>query len=163
MGDIASMISCGCTKNMVRSPRIRVGEVRQFTRVAGPVVRTGPNELSLASPRAAKEVFTVGKGFRKTDFYWVFPPSNNPDVFTEIRDWKHTQLKRYTNAPYSLSSMLKKTSVIQEVEKDLFQKLDSFATKEKQKCNLGDWLHWFAFDVRHALKAQWLGADIPII
>ena len=135
----------------------------QFTKVTGPVVRTAPNELSLASPRAAKEVFTVGKGFRKTDFYWVFPPSNNPDVFTEIREWKHAQMKRYTNAPYSLSSMLKMTPVIQKVEKDLFQKLDSFAAKEAQKCDLGDWLHWFAFDVRNTLKSHWQGADLPTI
>ena len=147
------MISCTCTKIWFGLVGFLLQNFVQLTRLTGPVVRTGPNEISLASPRAAKEVFTVGKGFRKTDFYWVFPPSNNPDVFTEIREWKHAQMKRYTNAPYSLSSMLKMTPVIQEVEKDLLQKLDSYA-KEDQKCDLGDWLHWFAFDVRHALKAH---------
>jgi hypothetical protein len=114
----------------------------------GDVVRTGPNELSLASPRAAKEVFASGKGFRKTDFYWVFPPSEHPDVFTEIREWKHAQLKRYTVAPYSLSAMLKMRPLIQDVEKDLFEKLDGFAAEPGQECDLGNWLHWFAFDVR---------------
>jgi hypothetical protein len=47
----------------------------ELTYNTGPVVRTGPNELSFSSPYAAKDIFDVGKGVSKTDFYWVFPPA----------------------------------------------------------------------------------------
>ncbi|KAI7151853.1 hypothetical protein KC352_g28240, partial [Hortaea werneckii] len=37
----------------------------------GNLVRIAPNELSLSSPLAAREVLAAGKGFHKTDFYAV--------------------------------------------------------------------------------------------
>ncbi|EXJ71095.1 uncharacterized protein A1O5_06088 [Cladophialophora psammophila CBS 110553] len=113
----------------------------------GPIVRTGPNELSFASPEAAKDIFAVGKGVEKTDFYWVFPPAENPDVFTEIREWKHAQLKRFTVQPYSLASLQKMSSSIDAIEKELMDRLDGFANAGQRRCNLGDYLHYFAFDV----------------
>lgn len=46
----------------------------------GPVVRIAPDEVSLASPEAARLLLSAGKRFTKTDFYSVFPPPENPDV-----------------------------------------------------------------------------------
>lgn len=116
------------------------------------MVRTGPNELSFASPNAAKDIFAVGKGVQKTDFYWVFPPAENPDIFTEIREWKHAQMKRYAVKPYGLASVKKMVPSIENVERELLQKLDDFADRGRPSCDLGDWLHWFAFDVRLLTK-----------
>jgi hypothetical protein len=114
---------------------------------AGPIVRSGPNELSFASTAAAKDIFTSGKGYHKSDFYWVFPPPENPDIFTEVREWKHAQMKRYAAVPYSLTSMQKLTPCIEDVERLLLQKIGGFAENSNLPCDLGDWLHWFAFDV----------------
>ncbi|KAI7528258.1 hypothetical protein KC343_g14860, partial [Hortaea werneckii] len=60
----------------------------------GNLVRIAPNELSLSSPLAAREVLAAGKGFHKTDFYAVFPPPENPDIFTETRESVHAVKKR---------------------------------------------------------------------
>ena len=95
-------------------------------------------------------MFTVGKGFRKTDFYWVFPPPENPDIFTEIREWKHAQMKRFAVTPYSLNTMQKMVPAIDEVQDSLLEKLDGFASGvggKAKECDLGNWLHYFAFDV----------------
>jgi cytochrome P450 len=112
----------------------------------GPIVRIAPNEVSLSSQQAAKDVFTVGKGFHKTDFYAVFPPPENPDIFTEVREWKHAQMKRFAATPYSLASMQKMTPSIEEVERVLVDMLKGYAGRG-ETCDLGNWLHWFAFDV----------------
>lgn len=88
----------------------------------------------------------VGKGVQKTDFYWVFPPAENPDVFTEIREWKHAQMKRFTVQPYSLAVLQKATLSIDRMEDELLEKLDGFAGSAGGKCDLGDYLHFFAFD-----------------
>jgi hypothetical protein len=113
----------------------------------GPIVRIAPNEVSFSSQNAAKDIFTVGKGFHKTDFYAVFPPPENPDIFTEVREWKHAQMKRFAATPYSLASMQKMTPSIEEVEQVLVDVLHGFAVQSGKACDLGNWLHYFAFDV----------------
>ena len=111
------------------------------------MVRIAPNEISFASPNAVKDILAVGKGFNKTDFYKVFPPPENPDIFTEIREWKHAQMKRFAVTPYSMASIQRLTPCIEDVERQLIEKLDSFAGDSRKVCDLGDWLHYFAFDV----------------
>ncbi|USW48751.1 Putative cytochrome P450 [Septoria linicola] len=113
----------------------------------GPVVRIAPNELSFASPKAAKEVLAAGKGFHKTDFYGVFPPPENPDIFTETREEVHSVKKRYASNPYSMATMHTMTHYIEDTERLLTKKLDSMCQRDDQYCNLGDNLHFFAFDV----------------
>ncbi|KAK4941939.1 hypothetical protein LTR10_018269 [Elasticomyces elasticus] len=112
----------------------------------GPVVRTGPNEVSFSQPEAALELFKTGKGFHKTDFYGVFPPPENPDIFTETRESVHGVKKRYAATPYSLATMQQSVDRIEETEKLLINRLDNFASPNKV-CDLGDYLHFFAFDV----------------
>ena len=121
-------------------------------------MRISPYTIAFARPNAAKDMFTVGKGFRKTNFYWVFPPPENPDIFTEIREWKHAQMKRFAVTPYSLNTMQKMVPVIDEVQDLLQEKLDGFAG---QACDLGDWLHYFAFDVSWIDPLAWLRRPSP--
>ncbi|GAB7358283.1 hypothetical protein MBLNU230_g2357t1 [Neophaeotheca triangularis] len=113
----------------------------------GPIVRIAPNELSLSSPQAAREILAAGKGFHKTDFYAVFPPPENPDIFTETRESVHGVKKRYASNAYSMSSMQSLSPCFEETQKALTAKLNAMATSPTQYCNLGDWLHYFAFDV----------------
>ncbi|KAK5255321.1 hypothetical protein LTS06_000342 [Exophiala xenobiotica] len=129
----------------------------------GPVVRVAPNELSFASPNAARDIFAVGKGFTKTEFYkvcleavaialftdfhQVFPPAHNPDIFTETREWKHAQMKRAAVTPYSLASMQKRAHLIEDVQKQLVETIDRYVSPAGKICDLGNLLHYFAFDV----------------
>lgn len=118
----------------------------------GPVVRVGPEELSFARPQAGRDILTAGKGFHKTDFYGVFPPPENPDIFTETREHVHAQKKRVAATPYSMASMLQQSERIDGVIELLKGKLNSFASAKeaggkKKQIDLGDWLHYFAFDV----------------
>lgn len=112
----------------------------------GPAVRIAPNEVSLSSPTAAKEVFTAGRGFYKTDFYGVFPPISSPDIFTEVREDIHAAKKRFAASPYSMASMSQMTKFIENTEVALTTQLDSFS-RSGTVCDLGDYLHFFAFDV----------------
>ncbi|KAK5172094.1 uncharacterized protein LTR77_003732 [Saxophila tyrrhenica] len=113
----------------------------------GPIVRIAPTELSLASPNAAREVLAAGKGFHKTDFYGVFPPPENPDIFTETREAVHAVKKRYASNPYSMATMHQMASYIEDTEKMLASKFDKMCETQNQYCNLGDYLHYYAFDV----------------
>lgn len=121
-------------------------------KIYGPIVRIAPNEVSLSSPEAAREMLAAGKGFHKTDFYAVFPPPENPDIFTEIREGVHARKKRVANVPYSMAAMQKLSPFIDETIELLVDKLGEFTGTEpgekgRGKVDLGDWLHFFAFDV----------------
>ncbi|SPO07488.1 related to pisatin demethylase cytochrome P450 [Cephalotrichum gorgonifer] len=112
----------------------------------GPIVRIAPNEVSLASPEAARALLSAGKRFYKTNFYAVFPPPENPDIFTEVREDVHAQKKKVANVPYSMAAMQQLSPFINDTIELLMTKLDGFAHGEG-KVDLGDWLHYFAFDV----------------
>lgn len=119
----------------------------------GPVVRIAPDELSLASPEAARTLLAAGKRFYKTSFYGVFPPPENPDIFTEVREDVHAQKKKVANVPYSMAAMQQLSPFIDDTIEFLMKKMDGMAKSSSSSggtrpvVDLGNWLHWFAFDV----------------
>ncbi|KAI2629194.1 cytochrome P450 [Hypomontagnella submonticulosa] len=132
----------------------------ELHRKYGPVVRIAPNELSFSSPAVARNVLSAGKRFYKTDFYSVFPPPENPDIFTEIREDVHAMKKKVANVPYSMAAMRQLSPFIDDTIDLLASRLDQFCPDtaipgfqqaglpgRNQIVNLGDWLHFFAFDV----------------
>lgn len=118
----------------------------------GPIVRIGPNEVSIASPEAARNVLSAGKRFYKTAFYGVFPPPENPDIFTEINEEAHARKKKVANVPYSMAAMQHLSPFIDDTIDLVVAKLGGFASapmeyKADKSVDLGAWLHYFAFDV----------------
>ncbi|TLS30469.1 hypothetical protein PpBr36_03615 [Pyricularia pennisetigena] len=118
----------------------------------GPVVRIAPNEISISSPEAARLLLSAGKRFTKTDFYSVFPPPENPDIFTEVREDVHARVKKVANVPYSMAAMQQLSPFIDDTIEALTHKLDGIVDaptddRDGPRVDLGTWLHWFAFDV----------------
>ncbi|KAI0471489.1 cytochrome P450 [Xylariaceae sp. FL0804] len=125
----------------------------------GPVVRIAPDELSFDSPAVARAVLAAGKGFHKTDFYRVFPPPENPDIFTEIREDVHAMKKKVANVPYSMAAMRQLSPFIDDTVEYLAARLGGLCADETASVpgsgggqrqvvvDLGAWLHYFAFDV----------------
>ncbi|KAI1176073.1 cytochrome P450 [Nemania sp. FL0916] len=129
----------------------------------GPVVRIGPNEVSFSSPQVARNLLSAGKRFYKTDFYSVFPPPENPDIFTEIREEVHAMKKKVANVPYSMAAMRQLSPFIDDTIELLVSQLSDFCNtaadpidskegsldrkKPHPSLDLGAWLHYFAFDV----------------
>lgn len=117
---------------------------------AGPIVRIAPDQLAFASPSAVADVFRAGKGFHKTDYYWVFPPEDNPDIFTDVREDVHAQKKRFAATPYSQASIARMEKYFDDTERLLMSKIDSSANG-RSICDLGWLLHYYAFDVSSSL------------
>lgn len=119
----------------------------ELHRKYGPIVRIAPNEVSVASPEAARTLLSAGKRFFKTDFYGVFPPPENPDIFTEVREDVHAQKKRVANVPYSMAAMQQLSPFINDTIELLAKKIGEHIDGNKGVFDLGDYLHYFAFDV----------------
>ena len=120
----------------------------------GTMVRIAPNEVSISSPTIARDILAAGKGFHKTDFYAVFPPPENPDIFTEIREPVHAQKKRVANIPYSMATMHTMAQFMEDTTELLYKKLDAFKDQRSRVCDLGDWLHYYAFDASSFLPTD---------
>lgn len=110
------------------------------SRSLGPIVRIAPNELSFSSPYAAREVLAAGKGFHKTDFYSVFPPAENPDIFTETNEHAHGVKKRHASNAYSMAAMQGLSEYVEDTQRLLVSKLDQKCRLPEETCDLGDWL-----------------------
>ncbi|KAK4041617.1 cytochrome P450 [Parachaetomium inaequale] len=115
----------------------------------GPVVRIAPNEVSVSSPEAARALLSAGKRFFKTPFYGVFPPPENPDIFTETREDVHATKKRVANVPYGMAAMQQLSPFIDDTIEALVRKVAEHVDGGggDRVFDLGDYLHYFAFDV----------------
>ena len=125
----------------------------ELHRKYGPIVRIAPDEVSVASPEAARNLLSAGKRFHKTDFYGVFPPPENPDIFTETREDVHALKKRVANVPYSMAAMQQLSPFIDDTIALFMTKIDQHISGQLDKSaagpifDLGAYLHYFAFDV----------------
>ncbi|KAH6632420.1 cytochrome P450 [Chaetomium tenue] len=115
----------------------------------GPVVRIAPSEVSVASPEAARVLLSAGRRFYKTGFYGVFPPPENPDIFTETREDVHAAKKRVANVPYGMAAMQQLGPFIDDMVELLGRKVGEHVDGRGEGAvfDLGDYLHYFAFDV----------------
>jgi hypothetical protein len=109
-------------------------------------VRIAPDEISFASPAAARKIFSISKGYHKTEAYTVFPPPENPDIFTEANEAKHAVKRRMVAAAYSMKTMLEMEHVIDANMAVFFGRLEELFVG-KRECDLGTWVEYFAFDV----------------
>lgn len=133
----------------------------ELHRKYGSIVRIAPNEVSISSPTAARTLLSAGKRFYKTDFYAVFPPPQNADIFTEIREDVHAMKKKVANVPYSMAAMRQLSPFIDDTIEVLAQRIGEFCPDPsgdrqgkgyetlsgRHVVDLGAWLHYFAFDV----------------
>jgi hypothetical protein len=61
-------------------------------------------------------------------------------------------MKRYAVTPYSLAQMQKRSQPIEAMIMSLMEHLESYAVEPAKLCNLGNLLHYFAFDVWRILE-----------
>jgi hypothetical protein len=97
---------------------------RLTVRVIGPIVRIAPNEVSFASPNAAKDIYIVSKDFDKVEGYSVFPTGGNTDIFTEPNEAKHAIKRRIASGAYSLKTILEMEDDVNNIERSFFERLD---------------------------------------
>ncbi|KAK6383773.1 hypothetical protein LTS17_003065 [Exophiala oligosperma] len=114
-----------------------------------PLVRIGPNEVSVADPQALKVIYGPGTRFTKTSWYpsWSMGgQSGKYDVFSDPTIEGHAATKRLLSASYSMSSVNELDEFVQRPVDKLLSRFEEFS-RSGQPMNLADWLQWFAFDV----------------
>ncbi|TGJ79516.1 hypothetical protein E0Z10_g9253 [Xylaria hypoxylon] len=117
----------------------------------GPVVRIGPNELSVCDPEAFLQIYRVNGAYSKSASYSVVKGSRPFDLAGERNEKLHSAQRRLVARAYSMDSTMNLESQVDELVTPLLRKLDDVAFS-KHIIDLGYWLQLFAFDVIGAVS-----------
>jgi Cytochrome P450 len=141
----------------------------ELHRKYGPLVRIGPNHVSVADPNEISNIYGLKTGFTKTGFYpiqcisWQKKPQMN--LFSTRDEAYHREQKKPIANAYSLTSLLAKEDAVDSCTALFMQRLGEFADRN-ESVDLGTWLQYYAFDVvgelTFALKLGFLeqGKDV---
>jgi len=118
------------------------------------VVRVGPKHVSFANPEALSAVYSAYTKFEKSDFYLPFDAKTAhgsvPTVFSVRSEHAHRGIKRPIAGAYSMTTLLELEGLTDECiaifQDKIKDKLEQ-AERYKIELDLGEWLHWYAFDV----------------
>ncbi|PVH97042.1 cytochrome P450 [Periconia macrospinosa] len=110
----------------------------------GSLVRTGPNEISVAEPNVIRTIYGAGTKFRKSDWYSVWQGRRAFDLFGERNESIHSAQRRLVSAIYSLESLLDLEPYIDDALSFMMSRL---VDMEGRVINMNLWAQLFAFDV----------------
>ncbi|KAL2859238.1 cytochrome P450 [Aspergillus pseudodeflectus] len=121
----------------------------------GPIVRVGPNEVSVADPNMIPVIYGIGSKFTKTPFYDTMAPVYQGEVmdsmFTARDPVYHKHLKSSVSQIFSMTNM-KNFEVYTDECTQIF--MDAMLVLEGQSLDFSNWLQWYAFDVISAITFQ---------
>ncbi|KAF1839795.1 cytochrome P450 [Decorospora gaudefroyi] len=122
----------------------------------GPIVRLGPNCISIADPDAIKTIYAHKRGYVKSDFYpvqqTVAKGQRLETLFSTTNDAFHAKLRRAVGNAYAMSSLIQFEPLVDSTITTFLAQLEQrFASRtdgdEGGVCDFGLWLQYFAFDV----------------
>ncbi|KAJ4382557.1 Cytochrome P450 monooxygenase acrts1 [Didymella sp. IMI 355093] len=113
----------------------------------GPLIRIAPDEVSASDPKDIAVIYPVQKPLEKTDWYLTYRPValGGIDAFTDDNEKHHSATRKVVGPAYTLSSMLKNETALDDVVDLFMKKLGEFADS-KVAFDLGEWLEMFSFD-----------------
>lgn len=114
----------------------------------GPLVRLGPNFVSVDDPSSVKTVYGITSKFPKSDWYQAFvvPGKNSFTIFGDQDIRRHADSRKRVQSVYSMSSLVSYETHVDQCA-DLFaQRLSEIAARGRP-VDMAHWLQAYAFDV----------------
>ena len=117
----------------------------------GPLVRIGPNTVSVGDPAEIQQIYGLTGSYVKSDFYPVLQPHAQgaamPGLFNTQDENLHRIMKRPIAGIYSMSNLVSFEPYVDSTMSVFFNELDRRFAQTGDVCDLGVWLQRFAFDV----------------
>ncbi|GAB7350709.1 hypothetical protein MBLNU459_g1265t2 [Dothideomycetes sp. NU459] len=110
----------------------------------GPLVRNGPNEVSVADLASIKTIYGAGTTFHKSDWYSVWQGHRQFDLFAERNERVHGKQRSLISQAYSMTSLKDLEPYVDGSVKTF---LDNMKQRQDQIVDMGKWAQLFAFDV----------------
>ncbi|EXJ72498.1 uncharacterized protein A1O5_05003 [Cladophialophora psammophila CBS 110553] len=117
----------------------------------GPLVRVGPDLLSVGDCAEMDQIYGTSTKFRKSSFYLPFMVYDAegllPDPLVLSNKALHTRMKRNAYNAYSMNAMVELEPLVDGVTERFFRLLDKFCEAPREACDLGKWVRFYATDV----------------
>ncbi|KAI5922367.1 pisatin demethylase [Camillea tinctor] len=118
----------------------------------GPVVRIGPNKVSIAESAAIKVIYAPSAKFLKSEFYDVMNIKqdgkfNEENPFATRNEVMHTNVKRPLAPLFSALKLLTYEKRVDETSELFFVHLTKRFASTGIPFDLGQWVQFYAFDV----------------
>ncbi|KAL9097984.1 MAG: hypothetical protein Q9187_009760 [Circinaria calcarea] len=122
----------------------------------GPLVRLGPNMVSVADPAEVSNIYGFVKPWLKSDFYQalLMKPRGKPTpgIFAAQDESIHRALKKPVAGAYSMSTLVSFEPYVDTTMRVFCDQLEARfvhdgGKKSPHRCDFGQWLQMFAFDV----------------
>lgn len=112
----------------------------------GPLVRVGPNHVSVSDPEAVKVIYGINTGFTKTGFYPIqqamLEGKTMPNLFSVRDEAFHNRLKRPVANAYSVAALLELEDYVDTCTKDFMSILHNQFERQGKSIDLGEWLQY---------------------
>ncbi|KAB2580339.1 Cytochrome P450 monooxygenase tropD [Lasiodiplodia theobromae] len=116
----------------------------------GPVVRIGPNTVSLSDPECIKLIYSNKANFPKSDFYAgndVMQGNQRVCTLFGTRDNAlHQKLRAPVQKYYKVSTLLKLEHRVDGVIRDFCSKLEERFLQKGKACDIAEWFLFYAWD-----------------
>ena len=117
----------------------------------GALVRLGPNVVSIRGAPYVSQIYGIGKGFTKSNYYSVFQNIVNgrrtASLVAMTDESDHARTKRVVAHAYSLSTLVEYEPLVDSTVGVFLDNLAERYAKTGATCDLGQYLQFFAFDV----------------
>ncbi|KAJ9602189.1 hypothetical protein H2200_013309 [Cladophialophora chaetospira] len=120
----------------------------------GPLVRLGPNCVSISDPEAIKMIYGITSTFVKSDFYPVQQQAVSRDghllqgMFNTTDEKYHAKLRRAVINAYAMSTLVQFEPFVDSTTVAFLNQLKRrFSDQPEHVCDFGQWLQFYAFDV----------------
>ena len=124
----------------------------------GPLVRTGPDEVSVSDVAAIKQIYRAGTKFQKSDWYSVWQGHRKFDLFAERNERLHGEQRRLVSSAYSMEA-LKDLEPFVDKAIDVF--MECMKSREGKVIDMGNWVQLFAFGKWSAVRVELPDAERP--
>jgi cytochrome P450 len=124
----------------------------------GPIVRNGPNEVSIADLSAIKTIYGAGTKFRKSDWYSVWQGHRKFDLFAERDEKLHGKQRSLISSAYAMTSL---KDLEPYVDDTVNRFLDAMSERQNQVVDMGKWAQLFAFGKRNHILTSTDLTDFP--
>ena len=117
----------------------------------GPLVRFGPNMVSVSAPSEIGKIYDIHGTYPKSDFYRVLSfyvkGKAIPGLFATQDRRIHTLLRKPIAGIYSMTNLMSYEPMVDSTIHCFFEQLDQRFVQPSRICALDVWLQMFAFDV----------------
>ena len=109
------------------------------------IVRYGPDRYSISDPSALKQIYGLGQGFPKSDWYASFSATAARSMFTVQDQDLHRSMRRRFQATYSMSSMVTYEAFVDKCT-TLFRERLTEKAQAKEVVDMAWWFERYATD-----------------